>query len=232
MPMHGTALAQLPERFTRQPRTPALEAYITRKYSQYGYAKTRTIEYNPEFKPDYTQGRYRWVENIEDGLRHVACASDVVKLGHTGWYTDEFQDETVHGEVYQLPTHAGECRYVPAVNDPCNEGCACVDFGSITSDKEDAARWADSMAERWAESEREFRAKDAAEQRLADIAEEVKREYAAFRNITREIRANCKQLEGIAIVRELVRKEWESTRAQVHRLRVEREKIQKNGIEY
>jgi hypothetical protein len=224
-------MQQLPERFKTQPRTQALEAYISRKYSTYGYRKGKHIEFNPEFTAEGSRDRYRWVENVSDGLRFVGASHEIIKLNHTGWYADNFQDETIHGEVYQLPARDGVPQFVPGVSDPNNDNCACIDFTSVTDDKEDAALWADSIAEQWAERERDFQAKDQAEQRLADIEEEIKTLYADFRRISREIRANCDKVQGIAVVRELVRNEWVRTKADIHKLRAERERIEKYGIE-
>jgi len=239
---HGYALSQLPERFKAQPQPKQLAEYIARKYSKHGYRLTREIEYNPEFmpgekqdgsKPSYLSAdRYRWVENASKGLRHVGSADDIVKLGHTGWYIDNFQDETVRGEVYQLPAKDGECRFVPAVNDPNNDDCACVDFRSVTDDKEECARWADSMAESWAEREREYQAEESKRIRLEEIEDEIKSTYTGFRKVAREIRANCDRLAGIGVVRELVRKEWARTKAEIHKLRAERERLEEYGIEY
>ena len=222
--------------------TGALAEYIHRKYSHYGYAKGNPIEYNPEFIPGEKQDgtlpkyiprdRYRWVENVTDGLRWVGKSDDLIRLDHTGYYTDNFQDETVHGEVYQMPARNGEPVYIPAVNDPCNENCACLDFTSTTSDKEDAARWADSMAEKWAEMEREYQAEESRKVRLEEIGEEIQGLYQEFRRVSRELRANCDKVAGVQVVRELVRREWQRTKQSIHKLRAERERVDQYGIEY
>jgi len=216
----------------RKNASPILAAYIDRRYSKYGFKKVKAIEYNPEFKPEYSTDRYRWVENVSMGLRKVGDSDDIIRLNHTGYFTDNFQDETVHGEVYQLPARNGALQFVPAVNDTCNDDCACLDFSSVTDDKEDAARWADSMAENWAENSREEQAKDAAEQRIEEIGDEIKETYKDFRRIVREIRANCDAVRNVAVVRELVQNEWRRTKATIHKLRTERERIEKNGIDY
>ena len=212
--------------------TGKLADYVHRKYSHYGYRKAKEIEYNPEWTPEGSRDKYRWVENVSKGLRYVDRADEIVRLNHTGWYIDNFRDETVHGEVYQLPARNGAAQFVPAVNDPCNDDCACLDFYSITDDKEECARWADSMAEQWAEREREYQAEESKRIRLEEIETEIKELYQDFRRVSREIRSNCKQLQGIAIVSELVRKEWKSTKAEIHKLRAERERIEQYGIEY
>lgn len=230
--MNDYALSQLPERFQHQPRTAALEAYIARKYGAYGYKKRKAIYYNREWQPEHSRDYYRWVENVSDGLREVGDSDDIVRLRHTGWFVDNYQDETVHGVVYQLPARNGVAQYVPAVNDPNNDNCAAVDFRSVTEDKEECARWADSMAESWAEREREYQAKEDAKIRIEEIEEEIKTLYTDFRDTARAIRADCDALQGIAVVRKLVRKEWTRTKEQIHKLRAQRKRIEEHGIEY
>jgi hypothetical protein len=235
--MNGYAIAHLPERFQQQPKSKAVSEYINLKYSKYGYRKGSTILYNPEWHEEnarvsgyrYKSAKLRWVENVTDGLRKAGDAHEIAKLDHTGWYTNEFCDELVHGEVYQLPTRNGEEQYIPAVSDSNNDNCACLDFSSITSDKKDAARWADSMAEQWAEREREYQAEESAKQRLRDIADEIKDEYQEFRRVSRELRANCDAIKGVSIVRELVRERWQHTKAVIRKLKREQRAIEANG---
>ena len=219
-------------RYIASLETGKLAEYVHRKYSHYGYKLVREIEFNPEWTPEGSRDRYRWVENVSKGLRHIGQSDEIVRLDHKGWYTDEFQDETVHGEVYQLPARDGRPQYVPAVNDPNNRDCAAVDFYSMTDDKEDCARLADSMAEYWAEREREYQEKASREQRIEEIGDEMKSLYQDFRRVSREIRANCDKLAGVTVVRELVRKEWTRTKASIYRLRAERERVEQYGIEY
>lgn len=195
--------------------------------------KQSEITYNPEWHPEYSIGKsYRWVENVTPALRFVGASHDIISLRHTGYYTNEFCDETVNGEVYQLPARNGSPQYVPAVNDPCNSNCACIDFHSVTDDKEEAARWADRMAELWAEVEREYQAKASAEARLEDIDAEIKAEYLDFKRIAKELRANCDKLQGISVVRELVRNEWQRTKNAIHQLKAERQRIETEGYIY
>lgn len=231
----NVALENLPERFKSGPRSEVLDRYIKQKYSKYGHKVNNAIMYNPEFKPTelpFDSDRYRWMENVGNGLRFVGTADKIIRLDHKGWYIDNFQGETVHGEVYQLPARNGEPLYVPAVNDPFNDNSACVDFRSATNDKEDAARLADQMAEQWAEREREYQAKEDVKRRLEEIDQEIKDKYAQFRGISRAIRANCDKLQGVAVVRELVKDKWEATKETIRELRREQKRIEDHGIEY
>jgi hypothetical protein len=231
------ALSQLPERFKGGSHSEMFTAYIGRKYSNHGFKKDHSIYYNPGFTPEYSSkferenrvNRYRWVENLSNGLRKAGDAHAIAKLDHTGWFTDSFQDETVHGEVYRLPSRKGKALFVPAVNDPNNDDCACLDFSRITEDETQAARWADEMAQRWAEFEREYREKEAAENRLSEIADEIKEAYQTFRRIAMEIKAS--KVQDVAIVRELVRDKWRETKREIKRLRRERKKIEAEGYD-
>ncbi len=228
----GYAVSQLPERFQSGPHTETLSAYIDAKYSAHGYKRRQYIEYNPEWTPEDSRDRYRWVENVSKGLRFVGKADKLVKLGHTGWYMDNFQDETVHGQVWQLPARNGEPQFIPGVNDSRNPDASAIDVHSITSDKEDCARTADQMAKNWAEREREYQAKQDAENRLEEIEAEIKDEYQDFRRITREIRANCDAVKGVAVVRELVKEKWQRTKAAIKKLKREAKRIEDHGMEY
>jgi len=225
---------QLPERFQQGPKSETLTRYISERYSKYGFPKVKHIEYNREWTPEHSRDRYRWVENASDGLRvAVENAGDTnSRDSHTGWYVNNFQSETVHGIVYQLPSRNGQLQYVPAVSDAYNNDCAIVDFYSVTDDKDDAARWADSMAEHYAEREREYQAKEEAKQRLEDIETEIKDEYQDFRRICRELRASCDKVQGVAVVRELVKARWHETKASIRKLRKEAQRIEEYGIEY
>jgi len=243
----GITIARIPETLAQRAHswkegecnqcTRELADYINRKYSKYGFSLPRSsaIAYNPEWSPEGRSGeRYRWVECPSDGLRKVGKASDIVRLNHTGWYTDNYQSETVHGEVWQLPAdREGNCRFVPGVNDPCNDA-SVLDFRSITDDKEQCAWEADRMAEMYAERAREYQAKDEAERRLEEIGEEIQEEYQGFRRITKELRESCRSgaVTGVPVVKELVRKEWSRVKARILRLRAERTRIEENGMEY
>lgn len=219
-------------RYIASLETGALAQYVQRKYGHYGYKSVREIEFNPEWSPEKSRERYRWVENVSRGLRHVGAADKIIRLNHTGWFTTNFQDETVHGEVYQMPARGGVCQYIPAVSDPNNSDCAVLDFHGITEDKEDCARSADSMAEAYAEREREYQAEESRKQRLEEIDTEIKTIYQDFRRVSREVRASCDRLAGVTVVRELVKREWQRAKAEIHKLRAERERVDRYGMEY
>lgn len=120
----------------------------------------------------------RWIESTADaGLRFVAWADELARLGHTGWYTDDLGDwMTLRGGVWQLPGRNGEARLVYGLAEfegwgEMNPGSAAIcvsdivrqpmrgEFGNLdeTEGARDAARYADGLAERMAEQERDYR---------------------------------------------------------------------------
>ncbi len=98
-----------------------------------------------------------WCERPSNHLRLVGFADEIARsINHTGWYTDDDGDrETMRGVVYQLPARNGQTRFMYGYADPNNDGPACLSL-TIATDKEDAARFADRVAERAAESERDY----------------------------------------------------------------------------
>lgn len=121
--------------------------------------------------------RWRWIENpARAGFRFVGFADEIARLNHTGWFTDNFQDETLRGAVYQLPARDGCARFYPGIPDLINgDGGAygptriCVsdefradktensDHGARDSGTaRDCANRADHYAEKSAEREREY----------------------------------------------------------------------------
>ena len=128
----------------------------------------------------YGESRVAWFERPESvGLRFVGKSHDIIKsnyaysygLEHTGYFIDEFQHETTHGVVYQLPARNGTPRYLYGVSDPYNDGPALLSLEIVEGERIDHGTWsgdpsydqstryaatcADSMAERYAEESRE-----------------------------------------------------------------------------
>lgn len=119
----------------------------------------------------------RWCEDIHNcGLRVKGAAHDIINLRHTGWYSDDMQDETMHGVVLQMPaSKEGFCRYLAGRSDPDNDGAALIDFSTWYDDLDDAARAADDMAEHDAEQEREYQEAWSMGSRASNHDDEAKR---------------------------------------------------------
>lgn len=122
-----------------------------------------------------------------DGLRRVEYADEIdgARIGHTGWFCDADQYETMRGIVVRL-SHG---RYLSGWT--MGEGrCASIN-GELFDDIIAAARAADACAEHAAEQEREYQDRWRAAQDARDAVDDaqcaVERECIALRN-TLEVR--------------------------------------------
>lgn len=112
-----------------------------------------------------TRRKLRWVEDpARAGLVYVGDFSDVIRRpDHTAWYlSDEnWTGETAWGVVYRLPGRRG---YVAGVATSCDRekgeyGPAALAICEAPEESpEDAARYADQLAEWYAEAERDYQA--------------------------------------------------------------------------
>lgn len=124
----------------------------------------------------------RWHEAPRDVFRFIGKAADIIRLRHNGWYLDgDCPDETTEGLVFMLPHN----RFLAAGSDPNNEGSAYFEVDArgnpeIYSDKEDAARGADRLAELYAEAEREHQLAAREELRAQEEREEADSLTEAF----------------------------------------------------
>lgn len=102
-------------------------------------------------------------------------ADEVVRLNHTGWYSDEFGDsEKIRGLVFRLPRSRG---FLAGWS--MGEGMASALECDIYETEREAALAADSLAENVAEREREYQEKQREEEEAREresvesFAEEV-----------------------------------------------------------
>lgn len=106
----------------------------------------RTTVVNPWFE---FQGKlYRWLESAEDaGASFVNEAHDVVSLGHTGWYADNFGEDLYKGVVLTIaPVGQFGIHYLAGYEDPFNEGSYLIS-SSVFTDIDEAAHAADKLNE-------------------------------------------------------------------------------------
>ena len=130
-----------------------------------------------------------WCENPP--FRFVGLASDLARLDHDGWYTDEYgaNGERARGVVYQMVGRDGRARFIPGIADPCNsasdgtgpavlaigdmETAEGSDEGAAEDAKRAAAYRADQLAEYYAEEEREYQEAWQAGARYAELGEGI-----------------------------------------------------------
>ena len=137
----------------------------------------------------------RYVEDLGGHFRNVRPCHEIVRLEHTGWYVDQFQDKTCHGLVMQLPGRDGKPIYLYGVNDPWNKNTGMVAWRRCewTDDQKEAARWADDMAKHYAETCREDNAKQQAEQDIEEARNQIKELRLEAKQLVREIKDHRRQ---------------------------------------
>jgi len=111
-----------------------------------------TFYLEADFMPDL---RWKWCDEI------------VSRINHKGWYSDEWQQDTIRGLVMRLPNNRG---FLAGWS--MGEGMSSFVGYDVFLDEVDAAQCADSMAENAAEREREYQA----EQEALREAEEAEQE--------------------------------------------------------
>ena len=167
----------------------------------------------------------RWHENPESFARFRGLAHKLVRLGHTGWYTDEDGNgELARGVVYLLP-HG---RFTAGVADPFNsdkdgQGPCIFDVderGNLTlyDDEQEAARAADRLAELYAESEREHDAKFQQGQRLEEQRDDAQRELESKRDDVRALLAEIRKSRLSPGLCDRLRAQVKRERARMHSL--------------
>lgn len=198
-------------------------------------------------------GRIAFVQDVDGaGLRHVGNVEAECggrngfwsRRDSCGWYSDNDQNETIYGVVYQLPARDGKARFVAgyASNDDC-DGLPTLDFGTIYSENmrgdfynesavdleaaRDAARAADSMAQSAAEAEREYQAAWQAGSQFAERAETIAANRKAALELLAERRraATAGKGEAFQAICGAIRDKVESLLAEITAARAERKKL-------
>lgn len=169
-----------------------------------------------------------WLDSHEDapGFRLVKNAHDLVRLGHKGWFTDYFENDTVYGVVSVL--RLGRNAYIVAGYSHSDWDSNFLDFSTARkisaneawdeNERETAAledethamaRTADSIAENFAEKCREESEKDMADQRIEQSHEEIAEARETVRELIREIRtAGAMPPTICATIRRRLADEW------------------------
>lgn len=145
-------------------------------------------------------------------FRRVSDAADIIRLKHTGWYTDSDCGETAKGIVIALPHGKFLAGYHASSNGET------VIYPRIEWDADTAARAADGLAQYYAESEREYH-----------------EQWNAARDIERDIetmeerRAECVAMAREGFKREEMRAESAELRESIKNAR---ENLEDNYAEY
>lgn len=170
----------------------------------------------------------RFVEDLSGYFRNVQKAHDIIKLDHTGWFTDNFNEQTCHGIVVQLPARNGEPVYLYGVNDPNNKNTGMIAWQKCewTNDKETAARWADDMAKYYAEANRESEAEETATTQIAEARERIVEIRTELRVLSAEVRQQSAVLTKP--ICDVLRREMKNLRAESHKLWKRIKKLQDN----
>jgi hypothetical protein len=137
---------------------------------------------SPDIGHDKDGHALAWFDSEEKigraGWRFAGYADKIARIDHTGWFTDEYQDNTLRGAVVQLPARAGRCvflaGYVDTFGGSFRFSTADVFIGDEGEAKREAAYWADQLAEHAAEDEREYNIKESANTRAEELAERNK----------------------------------------------------------
>lgn len=129
-----------------------------------------------ERRQDAGQGFYLEDAHGSFALRWKWCDEvGGIRIRHTGWFCDDFQDEKIRGLVFRLPKGRG---FLAGWS--MGEGMASEVAGDIHATEEEAAFTADSMAESAAEDERERREEYEREREEQEEREEAERLTSAL----------------------------------------------------
>ena len=150
----------------------------------------------------------RFFQSEQDiGLRRVGWSDEHLHIRHTGWYSDNYQEETFRGVVFRLTARpGGRERFVAGYFESMSEGFV-LDLSEIWEDDlTGAAQEGDRLAERAAEEARDFEAKDAAALRIEEIGEELKGIRSEILELCQSIRKACPEIGQHKPIRSALRR--------------------------
>ncbi len=151
-----------------------------------------TILHYPMNANDPERAARRFFEDAEQaGLRFVGWVDENLRLRHTGWYADNYQEEIYRGAIFRLPGKRGQERFVAGYGESMSDGFV-LDLSEVWNDDLiGAAQEGDRLAERAAEDAREYEAKESATLRIEDIGDELKNIRTDILALCRSIREAC-----------------------------------------
>lgn len=117
-----------------------------RKWTMKNYAAAYCSGINQGFDGAGHARSAVWYSHHGEQFRNERDAGDVIRLRHTGWYTDNYQDDTAVGIIASLPHGRFIAGYRWTGNDER------VYFDDVFTNEDDAARMADEHARVFAEN--------------------------------------------------------------------------------
>jgi hypothetical protein len=180
------------------------------------------------------------MDNGTGGLREYE-AHEVLRLWHTGWYTDpDVQDGLLIGKVWQLPAKNGECRFIAGYLETSSgyvaierdrDGAICVH-----DDKKDAACAANEFARIAAERESEFqtRWREAAiiQDKCTDLAARICDCRQSLRNAIAVLRSiGPRERKARGIMQRAAREARKQASDLIVQLRERRDELDDTGME-
>lgn len=197
---------------------------LRNRYSNAGTYTWRNVRWstlkasNANWRGIDEKGRYVAMDlKAIEGLRDTGHADEIIRLDHRGWFADTFQDQTYRGHVWQLPARNGEPVYICGYAEP-DAGVVVLSATDgqldMTSEKEDAARWADRLAEVNARRDCEYSEADQKLQAALDTVADRKTEAAQIIRALRDQKA-VGPLAGTLCA--MLLEEFSSARRQFHK---------------
>lgn len=176
----------------------ASESQYMRTWKEARYPR-RAGYYKDYCAINYGEKGQIFTDNFDIIGEKIADSHELIRLKHTGYYSDSFQSGVIRGAIVKLKTARG-VYYIPATY--------CTEFDGVTLHMESAeivekglsedchegarvrmAYLADSYAEHEAERAREEDAKDRAQEKIESLKEDKQRAREAARDLIKDIRA-------------------------------------------
>jgi hypothetical protein len=136
---------------------------------------TTLKKYCPEIDAGFNDKNPVFYVHGEPGKIEETPAHEIVRLDHTGWYTDIDQTALCIGHVFTLPARPGFPYGVFLAGYYCSDNWERVLYPDVYHEREECARAADRYAERFAEIEREHSEKWHEARNLEDKIEELEK---------------------------------------------------------
>lgn len=193
-----------------------------------------TMRQYPMNASDPERAAGRFYESAEQaGLRFVGWADESLRLRHTGWFADNYNEETFRGAIFRLPAlrqskGGGQERFIAGYGERMNDGFVLALCEVWNDDLIGAAREAERLAERAAEVAREYEAKESAKMRIDEIADELKNIRSEILDLCRSIREACPGIGQYQPIRSALRANLEGHLHNRQQLVNERERLQED----